>query len=121
MPYAIELGLDTFGDVTVDGEGRPQTQAQTLRNVVEPWRIALGKAAEGAAYHTLYVWGRVLVGGKQVDGLFRSTDAGASFLRIDDDQHRYGRLNAMAADSLEFGVVYLAPEGRGVIIGKPKA
>lgn len=98
-----------------------EAKAQTLRNVVEPWRIALGKAAEGATYHALYVWGRVLIGGKPVDGLFRSTDAGASFLRIDDDSHRYGRLNAMAADPLEFGTVYLAPEGRGVIIGKPRA
>ncbi|HEX5110020.1 MAG TPA: LLM class flavin-dependent oxidoreductase [Vicinamibacterales bacterium] len=40
MPYAIELGLDTFGDVTVDGEGRPQTQAQTLRNVVDQAALA---------------------------------------------------------------------------------
>ena len=31
----LELGLDTFGDVTVDGEGRRLLQAQVLRNVVE--------------------------------------------------------------------------------------
>ncbi|HEV6965460.1 MAG TPA: sialidase family protein [Roseateles sp.] len=96
-------------------------RAQTLRGVVEPWRVAIGKAAEGAAYHAVYVWGRVLVGGDPVEGLFRSTDAGASWQRINDDRHRYGRLNAMAADPLEFGVVYLAPEGRGVVIGKPRA
>jgi len=30
----IELGLDTFGDVTVDAAGRPLAQAQVLRNVV---------------------------------------------------------------------------------------
>jgi len=30
----VELGLDTFGDITVDGEGRALTAAQTLRNVV---------------------------------------------------------------------------------------
>jgi hypothetical protein len=95
-------------------------KAQTLRNVVDPWRIALGKAAEGAAHPALYVWGRVLIGGQPVDGLFRSTDGGGSFVRIDDDRHRYGRLNAMAADPLEFGIVYLAPEGRGVVIGKPR-
>jgi probable LLM family oxidoreductase len=28
------MGLDTFGDVVVDGDGRPVTQAQALRNVV---------------------------------------------------------------------------------------
>src|SRR5688500_13203632 len=30
----LELGLDTFGDVTVDGEGRPVAQPQVIRDVV---------------------------------------------------------------------------------------
>lgn len=34
-PSQIELGLDTFGDVTVDREGQPVHQAQVLRDVVE--------------------------------------------------------------------------------------
>ncbi|MDM4765199.1 hypothetical protein [Pelomonas sp. SE-A7] len=94
-------------------------KARTVRGVAEAWRVALGKAAEGASYHAVYVWGRLMQGGAAVEGLFRSIDGGASFQRINDDAHRYGRLNAMAADPLEFGVVYLAPEGRGVIIGRP--
>src|SRR4029079_13789314 len=35
MAQSIELGLDTFGDVTVDADGRPLSQDETLRNVVE--------------------------------------------------------------------------------------
>ena len=31
----IELGLDTFGDVTVDAEGRPVAQPDVIRNLVE--------------------------------------------------------------------------------------
>ena len=31
----LELGLDTFGDVTLDAEGAPLPQAQVLRNLVE--------------------------------------------------------------------------------------
>ncbi|MFN8556947.1 MAG: LLM class flavin-dependent oxidoreductase [Dehalococcoidia bacterium] len=34
MTNSVELGLDTFGDVTLDGEGRLLSHAQTLRNVV---------------------------------------------------------------------------------------
>jgi probable LLM family oxidoreductase len=34
MAGVIELGLDTFGDVTLDAGGREQTQAQALRDVV---------------------------------------------------------------------------------------
>jgi len=35
MERTIELGLDTFGDVTVDGAGRPVPQPQVIRDVVE--------------------------------------------------------------------------------------
>jgi len=117
---ARDLWLATHeGLVHIAGVG---AKAKTIRGVAEPWRVAIGKAAEGASYHAVYVWGQVAVGGGEpAEGLFRSIDAGASWQRINDDRHRYGRLNALAADPLEFGVVYLAPEGRGVIIGKPKA
>ena len=37
---AIQLGLDTFGDVTIDAEGQPLSQAQVLRNVVEEGVLA---------------------------------------------------------------------------------
>lgn len=35
MTHELELGLDTFGDVTVDAAGRPVAQAQVIRDVVE--------------------------------------------------------------------------------------
>lgn len=34
MSQSVELGLDTFGDVTVGADGQPVTQARTLRDVV---------------------------------------------------------------------------------------
>ena len=34
MANSIELGLDTFGDVTLDDNGQPQSQAHVLRDVV---------------------------------------------------------------------------------------
>jgi probable LLM family oxidoreductase len=37
---SIELGVDTFGDVTVGADGTPLSQAQTLRNVVEQGVLA---------------------------------------------------------------------------------
>lgn len=35
MPAALELGLDTFGDVTSDAAGKPLPQAQVIRDLVE--------------------------------------------------------------------------------------
>ena len=40
MTQTIELGLDTFGDVTVDTDRQPLTQAQALRHVVEEGVLA---------------------------------------------------------------------------------
>lgn len=49
----IELGLDTFGDVTVDKNGQPLSQAAVLRHVVEEGMLAdqLGLAFFGLGEH----------------------------------------------------------------------
>ncbi len=49
----VRFGLDTFGDVTVDLEGRPISQAQTIRNVVAEGRLAdeVGIDAFGVGEH----------------------------------------------------------------------
>ena len=36
----VELGLDTFGDVTLKGDGTPKSQAQVIRDVVEEAVVA---------------------------------------------------------------------------------
>ncbi len=40
MAQELEFGLDTFGDVTWDEEGKPISQAQVLRNLVEQGVLA---------------------------------------------------------------------------------
>ncbi len=40
MPISIELGLDTFGDVTTGSDGQLLSQAQVLRNVVAEAELA---------------------------------------------------------------------------------
>jgi probable LLM family oxidoreductase len=40
MPAHVELGLDTFGDVTVDAEGRRLAEAEVIRNVVDEAMLA---------------------------------------------------------------------------------
>ena len=52
MPH-IELGLDTFGDITVDAAGTPLSQAESLRNVVTQAVLAdaLGIDAFGVGEH----------------------------------------------------------------------
>jgi len=51
--HGVELGLDTFGDVTVEEDGTPTTHAQTIRNVVEQAVLAdeLGLSFFGVGEH----------------------------------------------------------------------
>ena len=53
MPDRFEFGLDTFGDVTLAPDGRLQTQAQVLRDVVDEAVLAdeLGLDAFGVGEH----------------------------------------------------------------------
>jgi probable LLM family oxidoreductase len=53
MSQTIELGLDTFGDVTVDAGGHPLAQGEVLRHVVEEAVLAdqLGLAFFGVGEH----------------------------------------------------------------------
>lgn len=76
-------------------------------------RVALGKPLPGSSYSAaVYLVGTV--GG--VAGLFRSDDAGATWIRINDDTHQWGGIGALAADNKVAGRVYLA--GRGVLFNK---
>ncbi len=119
---------------------------QRLPRVSQAWMLALGAAAPGAQTPALYVWGRVRMGaagqisaernternaesdtqrnvtgsGQGEEGFFRSDDAGQTFVRINDAQHQYGRLLQMAAHPREHGVVFIAPHGRGVLVGRPE-
>ncbi|HEX5216403.1 MAG TPA: LLM class flavin-dependent oxidoreductase [Vicinamibacterales bacterium] len=53
MPHSLHLGIDTFGDVTVDADGKLISQAQTLRHVVEEGVLAdqVGLHAFGVGEH----------------------------------------------------------------------
>ena len=53
MTDSIELGVDTFGDVTAAPDGRTLSQAETLRNVVEQGALAdrVGLDFFGAGEH----------------------------------------------------------------------
>ena len=76
--------------------------------------VGLGKAAPDAAYPTLYLWGTVV----NARGLLRSTDKGASWVRVNDDAHQYGGGDAMVVGDMNtYGTVYMSTSGRGVAYG----
>jgi len=91
---------------------------RTIKRVAGAERLALGKAAPGATYPSVYLAGRwVPPAGDEVQGLFRSDDAGASFRRIDGANQNFAGIVSLAADPLEHGTVYVGTRGRGVFMG----
>ncbi|MBW8880821.1 MAG: exo-alpha-sialidase [Asticcacaulis sp.] len=90
-----------------------QSKFKQLDNLTEVSGVGFGKAADGADYPTVFVWGRYR--GKL--GIYRSTDEGKSWLRINDDAHQYGSGGMLIGDPRVFGLVYIG--GRGVVIGIP--
>ncbi|MGQ4380020.1 cellulose binding domain-containing protein [Streptomyces sp. SAS_267] len=85
-----------------------------LSNVEQADTVGFGKAATGASYQTLYTSAKI--GG--VRGIFRSTDKGASWTRINDDAHQWGWTGAaITGDPRVYGRVYVATNGRGIVYG----
>ncbi|MFZ0826178.1 MAG: cellulase [Verrucomicrobiia bacterium] len=84
-----------------------------LASVQEADSLGFGKTAPGRKYPALYLAGKV----GNLQALFRSDDAGESWVRINDNQHQYGWINHITGDPRIFGRVYFATGGRGIIYG----
>ncbi|QUL57309.1 xyloglucanase [Paenibacillus tritici] len=87
-----------------------------LGNVEEADLIGFGKAAPGENYMALYTVAQI----DGVRGVFRSDDAGANWVWINDDNHQYARINmAITGDPRIYGRVYLGTNGRGTLYADP--
>ena len=88
----------------------------TLTNVTYCKSIGIGKTMSGASYPTLFIWGTV----SGVNGLFRSTDQGGTWVRMNDDAHEFGGASLLVGDMNFEGRVYMGAAGaRGVIYWDP--
>ncbi|MFF1508242.1 RICIN domain-containing protein [Streptomyces sp. NPDC058326] len=99
---------------STDG-GRTFTRLTTVKSASA---LGFGKAARGASYQSLYMIGTV----KDVTGVFRSTDKGATWLRVNDDAHQWGSIGGVGVitgDPDTFGRVYVGTNGRGLQYGDP--
>lgn len=80
--------------------------------------VGIGKAAAGASYETLFIWG--YTSGSSTKGIYRSTDKGATWVRINDDTHQFGgpgNGNFVIGDMNTYGRVYMSTVGRGLVYG----
>ncbi len=79
--------------------------------------VGFGRAADGASYPAVYIWGTVA--GRR--GVHRSLDTGLTWQRINDDAHQYGGPGDgrfVVGDMNVFGRVYMSTAGRGIVYGE---
>jgi xyloglucan-specific exo-beta-1,4-glucanase len=86
-------------------------QLTAVGGVQKSTSLGYGKAAPGSSKLTLFLAGTI--GGQW--GLYRSTDGGASWVRINDDAHQYGGIGLVTGDMRTFGTVYFSGSGRGIL------
>lgn len=78
--------------------------------------LAFGKPKSDRDYPTLFA-----IGARgQLIAIWRSDDTGASWSRVNDAEHEYGRrFRVIAGDPRVFGRVYVGTDGRGILYGEP--
>lgn len=92
------------------------TSFTRLPGIEEGDNVGFGKAAPGSAYPAVYA--SLRIGG--VRGVFRSDNAGRTWVRINDDRHQYAWTGStITGDPRIYGRVYFGTNGRGVICGEP--
>lgn len=110
----IYVSLNGNGLYRSDNYGKTFTK---ISGASVAYGFDVGAKAPCSEHETLFVLGTVN-GNK---GVFRSTDLGESWVKVNDEkQHTlYDRVEFIEADKQRFGVVYVASHGSGIIIGYP--
>jgi len=85
------------------------------RKVSEAWLVSFGAPRVKGAYPAVFLWGKV----EGQEGLWRSDDSGENWVRVNSPDQQFGTLRAIAGDMLEPDTLYLAPHGRGLMVGVP--
>ena len=87
-----------------------------IDGVQELHAFGFGKEAPGKSYAALYAVCTI----NGLHGIFRSDDAGQTWMRINDDQHQWGLLLQITGDPRLYGRVYVGTHGRGIVYGDPQ-
>ncbi len=75
--------------------------------------MGFGMAASGQTVKTLFASAKI----DGLRGIYRSDDAGASWVKINDAAHGYGYIQCITGDPRIYGRVYFGANGMGVIYG----
>lgn len=93
------------------------TSFNAINKVTTCYAVGAGKGLTDDSY-TLYIWGKA---NGNAMGIYRSTDEGATWQRINDDQHQFGGTGNgkfIVGDWNTYGRFYMSTVGLGVVYGE---
>jgi len=93
------------------------TSFEPVASVQSCRALGFGAPRSAGEFPAVYIWGAAGGGPR---GLYRSDDAGVTFVRINDDAHEYGgpgNGEFVIGDANLYGRVYMSSAGRGLIMG----
>ncbi|MEO6522427.1 MAG: sialidase family protein [Mucilaginibacter sp.] len=96
------------------------TSFSKATNVTYCGSVGIGKALTYNGYETIYIYGTV----SGTLGIHRSSDKGATWVRVNDDNHQYGgpgNGHFVQGDMNVYGRVYMSTAGRGIVLGTSKS
>jgi len=106
----------TAGDGALYHSTDGGTSFTPVASVTTVATLGFGKAAPGARYPAIYLTGVV----DGVQGVFRSTDEAASWVRINTGAEQYAWVGqTITGDPHLFGRVFLGTNGRGILVATP--
>lgn len=89
-----------------------------IESVERAYLFGFGKAAPGSSFPAIFLYGRL--DGDDADRIYRSDDAGQSWIRIAGAEQVIGdEPNIMRGDRQVHGRVYIGTNGRGFFRGQP--
>ena len=110
----IAMAAGWYGLYIITNSGKTVTK---LDSVFYAKCVGYGAPEKDGGANTLYIYGRPTE--NDVEGIYRSTDAGKSWVCINTD-HLYGGTgngNFLVGDMNEFGTVYMSTVGCGIVYG----
>jgi photosystem II stability/assembly factor-like uncharacterized protein len=89
---------------------------EVVPTVTESYGVGFGKAPAGKNFPAVFLIAKV----GDVTGIFRSDDVAETWIRINDDQHRFSSSSLIIGDPRVFGRAYVGTPGRGILYGDPQ-
>ncbi|MBP1565040.1 MAG: 1,4-beta-glucanase [Oscillospiraceae bacterium] len=87
-----------------------------FENVDTCFAVGVGAAKDSTSPLTIYIWGQC--NGSGITGAYASTDDGATWVRVNDDEHQYGgpgNGKFIVGDMNTFGTYYMSTVGMGIM------